>query len=327
MNMINIVKNNLHRALALSNYVILTMSITLALILGASFFTSQAQSLGSIAVIGDIDELDRYKNQFEIHRLEEPPAMSEMVRNKYDAVLTKEQNGQYEVFTLRSEEFKVNLEQSFSGTLASTDIKLEARGTATNILGFLLMYILIQGIMFMKFFSEDKENGTFKRIVTGPVGIKGYLVSQFITTFLLIYIPTFTVLIFSKEILKIDLGLSYFCYSWLLTLIVFIAAAAAICITAFVEKEDNAMTLAGAIIVLTSLLSGAFYTIDHNNWIIKTFNSILPQTFVLRIVQGVEQELLASSYFPEIAYLLLTTMLLFTVGLWVCRKRFNRGAY
>jgi len=127
--------------------------------------------------------------------------------------------------------------------------------------------------------------------------------------------------------LKIDLGLSYLCYSWLLTLIVFIAAAAAICITAFVEKEDNAMTLAGAIIVLTSLLSGAFYTIDHNNWIIKTFNSILPQTFVLRIVQGVEQELLASSYFPEIAYLLLTTMLLFTVGLWVCRKRFNRGAY
>ena len=327
MNMINIIKNNLHRAFALRNYVALTMSITLALILGATFLTSQAQSLGRIAVIGDIGEIVHYVNQFEIHQLEEPPAMSEMVRNRYDAVLTRQQDGQFEVFTLRSGEFKALLEQFLDDPAAASGIELKTRGTATNILGFLLMYILIQGIMFMKFFSEDKENGTFKRIVTGPVGIQGYLASQFITTFLLIYLPTFTVLIFSREILKVDLGLSYLYYSWLLALIVCIAAAAAICLTAFVEKEDNAMTLAGAIIVLTSLLSGAFYTIDHNNLIIKTFNSILPQTFVLRIVQGVEQELLVSSYLSEIAYLLLTTVLLFTVGLWVCRNRFNRGAY
>lgn len=327
MNMINIVKINLYRAIALKNYVILTMSITLALIMGATFFTSQAQSLGRVAVIGDIDELDLYKNQFEIHQLEEPPAMSEMVKNKYDAVLTKQQDGQYEIFTLRSEEFKIHLEHSLNGSAESAGVKMKTRGTATNILGFLLMYVLIQGIMFMKFFSEDKESGTFKRIVTGPVDIKVYLAAQFITTFLLIYIPTFTVLVFSKGILKVDLGLSYMHYSWLLALIVSIAAAAAICITAYVEKEDNAMTLAGAIIVLTSLLSGAFYTIDHNNLIIKTFNSILPQTFVLRIVQGVEQELLATSYAPEIAYLLLTIVLLFTVGMWVCRSRFNRGAY
>ncbi len=327
MKITNIIKNNLHRAVNFRNYIILNMSITLILIMGATFFTSQAQSLGSIAVVGDLDELHHYKNQFEIHLLEEPPAMSEIVRNKYDAVLLRQGSGEYEVFTLRSDEYKAQLEKSLVGTLSGTGDHLETRGVATNILGFLLLYILLQGIMFMKFFSEDKENGTFKRMIAGPVGIAGYLAAQFATTFLLIYIPTFAVLIFSREMLKVDLGLSYLYYSWLLALIVFIAAAAATCIAAFVEKEDNAMTLAGAIIVLTSLLSGAFYTVDHTNWIIKAVGSMLPQTHILKIVQGVEQNLHMSLYTLEVAYLIFTTLILFSAGLWVCRNRFNQGYY
>ncbi len=327
MNIINIVKNNLHRAVSLRNYFILTMSISLVLIMGATFFTSQAQSLGNIAVIGDIDELHHYNNQFEIHLLAEPPAMSEMVRNKYDAVLTMQGNGEYEVFTLRSDEFKAQLEQALTGSATVVGDNPGTRGVATNILGFLLMYILIQGIIFMKFFSEDKENGTFKRISAAPVGMIGYFAAQFFTTFILIYIPTFTVLIISSELLRIDLGLSYLHYSWLLALIATTAAATATCITALVEKEDNAMTLAGAIIVLTSLLSGAFYTIEHNNWAIIAINNILPQTHILKIVQGVEQNLQPSLYAFEIVYLLFTAIILLMTGLWVCRNRFNQGYY
>ncbi len=327
MNMINIVKNNLHRTVSLRNYFVLTMSVSLVLIMGATFFTSQAKSLGNVAVIGGVDELQHYNNQFQIYLLEEPPTMSEMVRNKYDAVLTIQENGQYEVFTLRSDKFKAQLEQSLTGSVTVVGENAGSRGVATNILGFLLMYMLIQGIIFMKFFSEDKENGTFKRIIAAPVDIKGYLAAQLITTALLIYIPAFAVLIFSGQILRVNLGLSYFHYSWLLGLISITASALATCITALVEKEDNAMTLAGAVIVLTSLLSGAFYTIDHHNWVLKAFNSILPQTHILKIVQAVELNLQISFYTLEIAYLLLTTVLLFTIGLWMCRNKFNQGYY
>src|SRR5262249_24246533 len=152
-------------------------------------------------------------------------SMSEFVMKKYDAAVIPKENGQIEVKTIKEHDFKEKVESTFQQKSMDSFHQDKVRKVGTNILGCLCMFVLLESIMFMSFFTEDKENRTFTRILSSPIRIRKYLFAHFLFTFLIVYVPTFLILIVEKAMFQVDIGFSYLEYSYLLAILVTMATS------------------------------------------------------------------------------------------------------
>ena len=124
--------------------------------------------------------------------LEREPPLSELVASKYDAVVVFDSQGGYEMRTIKSDEFKQTLGTILSDPAAYHADSMESRGKGTNIIGFILMFVLMQGVALMFLFAEDKEKRQIQRIAASPVSFMGYLCAHgFFFTYCTQYLQQF----------------------------------------------------------------------------------------------------------------------------------------
>ena len=326
-NIINIVKNDFRRTASNRSYVLISLGITFSLILLAVFFTSRFEIKGNIAVITDGGAPEIRSGHLNITRLDAPPPVSQLVMNRYDAVVTVEGNGKFRIDTIKSKEYKDML----AGLLqdpGAADVKgHDPRGAGVNILGYLIMFLLIQGLFFMNYFTEDKERRNLRRVLASPVSMGSYLAGHFIFNFMMLFLPTMAVLLVSKELLKVDIGLSYAQYSFLLAVLCVLSSAFGLLMTAAVEKGDNVMAFASSLVVLTSILSGSFSAVNTGSTAVNRLFGLLPQKSYLVLAQGLENGRPLTGLLPQLAYMLLLSALLAGLGAAICAKRFNEGRY
>jgi len=322
-----IIKNNYLRALANKNQIIVVLLMSFFSILFAVYFTSKLEVKANIAVVTSQENFQMDSKYIKFKILEKEPAKSELVMNKYDAIVFDRGNGKFDIKTLKSKSFEQMLRNALKDPSSFKPLKSERRGVGTNILGYLIMFILLQGLMFMNFFSEDKQIRTLKRVAISPASIGGFLVAHGLFNYIMVYIPTFLVLIISREVLKINIGFSYLQYTFLLGLITLLSTAFALFVSSIVEKVDNVSTAGATIIVLTSLLSGSFYSFNNKNVIFNGFVSLLPQKNFMSLVQGIEQGNSFVNYLPQFSYIIILSLALFVMGSMICKKRFNEGRY
>lgn len=321
-----ILKNHLHRAVANRHAILTTLGMTLMTLFLAIYFTSQFEMKSHIAVVTDAQSLKFQTRQFQMSILEEVPPTSALVRNKYDAVLIDRGDGQYDILTLKNEDFKERLQQAITDPEAAASADDTTRGIGTNIFGFLVMLVLLEGLLFMNFFTEDKQYGTFKRTVVSPAGIGRYLIAQCLFTFSIIYVPTLGLLMIVKEVFGIDIGFAYSMYAFLLAMLACLAAAFALFMAAIIEKTDNMLSFSASIIVLTSLISGSFYAKTHDG-IMETMTQWLPQKQFLTVVQGLERQESLFDFLGEIGYVFCFALVLLGTGIGICTRKFRQGHY
>ncbi|MFD0869064.1 ABC-type transport system involved in multi-copper enzyme maturation, permease component [Chlamydia abortus] len=324
--MAQVFKNNVYRMMNRKAYLLLTLSITIAVMALAIYLTSALEMKGRIAVVGEPDSLPANVRQaYKVEPLDAAPPKSQLVRNKYDAVLTDQGNGSYSIEAIKGEPITAKLEQALAhpDRLVTADGK---RGVGTNILGFLVMVILLEGFLFMTFFPEDKANGTFRRMLTSPVRAGSYLFAQCLFCWIIVYVPTFGLMAAASQLLHIDIGLGLLQYAWLLGLLALVATAFALFMSSWIENSDQMMTLAGSLILLTSLLSGSFYSFTPEGGM-KWLVAVLPQKQFLTVVQALEREAAMEDWAWSVGYLLLLSGLFFLAGWGLCRKRLAEGRY
>lgn len=322
---ISILKNNVHRMMSRKTYLLASLGLTIAVMALAIYFTSQFEMKGSIAVVGSKESLPASLQNYRVEQLDQIPPKSQLVRNKYDAVLVDDGSGRYTVETIKGGEMKANLQQA----LVHPDNPIQhetKRGVGANLLGFLTMLIFFEGIIYISFFSEDKLGGTFRRLAVSPAPINRYMAAHCMFCFILIYVPAYVLIAAAGNLLHLDIGFSLFQYAWLLGILALLATAFALFMTAWVENYDNTVMLAGSIIVLTSLLSGNFYTFTPEG-IMKWVIEVLPQKQFLVIVQGVEQQASVAEWFGAVIYLFILSGTLLAGGWIICRKRLVEGRY
>lgn len=259
--------------------------------------------------------------------------------------------GEIEVFTVKSVAFKTKLLQALTlpatkATLpASQDTKSRVksksdplttagnaspeeatRGIGANIVGYLVMFILLGGLLFMDFFTADKQKGTFKRIATSPAGIGRYLAAQYAFTFAFVFVPSLALLVATKEVFRLDIGFTYGEYAFLLALLALLSSAFALVVTAAMEKADNIFSFGSSVIILTSLLSGSFFALAKDS-AIAYVSHVLPQKHVMTLAQGFERQAPLADYVGEISYVLLFVAVSFAVGVVICARKFRTGNY
>lgn len=306
--MINILRNNFYRTLSRKNYIIVSIIMTAVSIFCAVYFTAKFQVKGNIALVTQNEPIVSKSKYINIKVLKEAPPKSELVMNKYDAIVLDKGSGKYEVQTIKSDDFKKMIENAIKNSKAFKSENKDTRGIGTNIIGYVLMFLMMQGILFMFTFAEDREQGQIKRIATSPMPFLKYLMSQFLFTFAFIFIPAYTTLILMKECIGFSIGFSLFQYMILLAVSCALSTAVSMFINSLVKSSDTANMIGSAIVTLTTILAGSFYSFDKSSTILDKAIWILPQKDFMSFTQGLENGKSISSILPQIVYVVLVTV-------------------
>ncbi|PZM66076.1 ABC transporter permease [Paenibacillus dendritiformis] len=327
--MVYVLHQNWLRLMSRKAIVAITSVMTIAAVAAALLLTSSNDSRGSLVFVSAASEAREASiaglHDFQVKRLAETPRRSELVRNKYDAVIIDEGDGSYTIETIKSEEYATMVRQA----LEHPDQPLpeaEKRGTGANVAGFIMMFVLLQGMFYMNFFAEDKVQGTLRRIVASPMSVMTYLAAQVLFCFLLISVPAYLCIAGARLLLHADIGFTLLQYSWLITVLSLLAAAFALFITVCIDEIDNAVTTASSLILVTSLLSGGFYTVEHEG-VMNMLTYWLPQRQYMAAVTSLERGAAYGDAVWPVLYVLVLSGILFAAGAIICRRRCRAGRY
>lgn len=94
---------------------------------------------------------------------------------------------------------------------------------------------------------------------------------------------------------------------------------------AIVENPDDAMAVSSTVIIVTSLLGGAFFTFEHTDAWMQWLTGMLPQRSLMALAEGLEQGLPWSDALGPILHIV--AMALGAVGSLTTAGRFLEGRY
>jgi ABC-2 type transport system permease protein len=281
--MLKLIKGILYRMVNNKAYLITPLVITPIIIAVALYFSSSMITKANIGVVG-VDDINLKSNEINIIKLKEEVPLSDLVKNKYDAVVTFN-NGKVTVDTIKDNNFKDKLEKLLNGEQVVIK-EGEKRGVAANIVGFLTMFVLALGVMLYKFFFNDKK-GISNRIISSNITYEQYVVSHFVSVFVMILTPIEIVTLLAKVVLNLDTSVTVLQLVFIVFVLSLLAAAYGLLIASIVKDEESASMLGIMFNITTTLIAGSFFTISNNN-IINSIGKLLPQRHILNFTMSLE---------------------------------------
>ena len=304
MSFLTIVKNNFLRYGQRPTNAIVMLVLTVLTVVFAVVFTPQMQMKGHIALVAGDDSLLKGAAAFEVTRVDAEPAMSDLMLNKYDAVVIGNGDGTYEIKTIKDAAVKDAIDFAIahpSEVLPGAD----ERGVGANILGYLSFFILLQGVMFILPYSDDKESGVFKRIGTSPVSAGTYIAAHCASNFLLVFTPAFAVIAVAKLVFGAELGFAFAAFAGFLALLALLSTTFAVLVATLVKRMENCSIIGSVTMMLTTLLAGSFVSFSSTRPAFDAAISILPQKSFLTLTRGIEQGHALAGYLPQLAHIVL----------------------
>ncbi|HDX9579496.1 TPA: ABC transporter permease [Bacillus pseudomycoides] len=327
--MINLFRNRLERMLT-KKAVILVAVVIIPLMIGISiYFSGQTLLKDTIAFVTDDPQSIPSDPRINIVQVDETPPLSSLVLGHYNYLVEKK-GSSYKVTTLKTESDKKNIEQFVNtGRLPKSyqgEDQIHAeRGPGTNILGFISMLILMQGVALTTLYPEDRMLKTFRRILTSPVNAKKYMFVQSIFTFICLYIPSYLAIVITSLVTGVDIGYSFGMLAILLGILTLLATGFSIFMASIMEQNISLVT--SGISIVTCLLGGCFIAFTSNNTIFDTFCNILPQKAFMTLIHGVELGQSILEFKGQLIYLFVWTVILWFIGVFVTNRRVHKGMY
>lgn len=323
-----LLKNKFERIIHKKAVLVIAFFVMPLLIAVAIFFAGQSTTKEKIAVLTQEQGLDLQCEQYEIEYVRTAPALSQLVQGEYAACVTKADDGSYMVVSLKSEEDKAAITTLFQtghfpAGYKSDDRKRQERGVGTNILGFITMLVLMQGVALTALYPEDRINKTFRRIMTSPVSVGSYLTAQQIFTMVCLYLPTFAAICVIHFISGTNIGYPLGMTALLLLPITLLATAFALFISTVLDRNTNLVT--SGISIVTCILAGCFVPIVTDNPVFSWLLRWIPQTEYITLVHGIEFGGHLGEYMGAAIYILLWTVLLWTAGIVVTTRKIEKG--
>lgn len=281
--MINVIKGILYRMINNKAYLIMPVVITPIIIAVAIYFSSSFVTRPNIGVVGDYN-VNFNSDEIDITRLESKVPLSDLVKNKYEAVISFE-NGKAVVDTVKGDDFKSKVERIANGEKFTFEDG-EKRGIAANIVGFITMFVIALGVMLYRFFFDDKK-GICKRVISANISYEQYVLSHFISVFLIIFVPTVIITVLSKELLNLDTRVTTLELAFIVLVLSLLSSAFGLLMSSVAKEMESASMLGIMVNIITTLLAGSFFTISNNN-LINTIGNVMPQKHILDFTIALE---------------------------------------
>lgn len=308
--MLAVFKNNCNRLWEEKMYLVVSLILMIVAISAAILLTAHIETKGNLAlVVPDQQVLSERESAlmanpyFNVTVLETTPETSALVQSRYDAVVTINADGNDAITTIKNPAFKTMVETALANPTGFAPDNRPIRQTGTNILGFMMMFLLMQGVLYARFFAEDKEKHLIRRIAMSPLPFGHYLLGHGLFIFLIIAVPSFLVLGVAA-LMGIDIGFSLPVYAGLIGVLALLATAFALFLNSFFEVADTANMLGSAIIILTSILAGSFYSLSKEATLFDKLLHLLPQKDFINFVNALEKGSLSQSTFAQLVYVL-----------------------
>lgn len=319
--MLTIIKNDWNRMKVQRMFLYVAMGLTICSVILAVVLTGKLKPKMNLAVVGSVSaEAQRVntKGRADVTVLDKMPAFSALVQGRYDAVLSYGKDGSRRITTVKSDKFVKQLTAVPDGKYGMADGE-QKRQIGTNIIGYMLMFLLMQGILYARLFAEDKEKHQMERIVCSPIPFWKYLAGHVVFVWILIFTPAMLVIGVMK-LIGISVGFSLWQYLLLIGLEALAAAAFALFLNAFFCTADTANMVGSCIVVLTSVLSGSFYDMGGTKDAVSKILYILPQKNLMLFSNAWEKQLLNKNAVIGLIYVIICIVLFLAIGVAKTRK-------
>lgn len=315
-----IIKNNFNRLKTQKSRFFVYCLLSMGAILAAIFFQNHSEKLGTIAVNANQIELQS-SAYMEIVNLTEEPPLSDLVLQKYDAFVSLDSNNQYKIETIKGKDFEQTLIAVLDNPNVNFHDDIAPRSVGTSIIGFLMMFILMQGSSLMFLFSQNKEQGQLTRIATAPTSLITYLLAQLSFAFIVLLVPPIVMFLLINLFSPVLIGFSLGMFIGLIAFVCLLSTTFALFLNAIVRNGDSANMLASSLIVITSILAGCFYPFEPSNPIAQKSINLLPQKIILNTSTQLENHAFSSSQYPYSIVLIVLIMCFFIIAKHATKKQ------
>lgn len=324
--MLEIIKNNWNRLLEEKQYLFTSLILTICSIVAAIVLTSTVETKGNLAVVtfgntnlAENAELLADNPYFNVSVLTSSPPKSDLVQNRYDAIVLMSEDGSYKIETIKSKELMLIVSTFLKDPMSFVPNKDDSRKIGTNIVGYMLMFLLLQGVLYARFFAEDKEKHMVERIIMSPIAFRNYLLGHVIFMCLLIFIPSFGVILVAK-LIGVDIGISLLAYAGLIGMLAILATGFSVMLNSFFCIADTANMLGSSIVLLSSVLAGSFYSLSKKDSIFDKVLHILPQKDIMDFVDALEKGMVTSDITWHFVYVGILSITFFTIAILKTKK-------
>jgi ABC-2 type transport system permease protein len=324
--MLEIFINDWNRLLEEKLYLIVSMILTICAVLAAIVLTNTIQTKGNIAlVVPDAQAVTEASSKFanssyfNVSILETAPPKSQLVQNRYDAIVTVAEDSSYNIEVIKSDELKERITLAFKNPDTFVPNSSTQRNIGTNIIGYMMMFLLIQGLLYARLFAEDKEKQMIKRVVLSPIAFRNYLLGHAAFMLAMIFMPTFGVIVAAK-IVGITVGFSLWVYAGLIAVLAMLSTAFALFLNSFFCVADTANMLGSSIIILSSILAGSFSALTKEDTVVDKLLHLLPQKDFINFTNALEKGSLTANVNGQFLYVIGLSILFFAIAVIKTRK-------
>lgn len=350
--MLTVLKNNWVRIMQQKQYLVTAVLLTSLAAAAAILLTNRLQTTPDVAVLGGRAEY--LEAECSVTYPEKAPARSELLMNRYDAVVKLADDGSFDIETAKGDAYRERIQAAVQagqgaqqtgntaapGSAGNTVIAdntgragglndkgitagQETRQVGTNIIGYMMMFLLMQGILYGRMFAEDKEKHLIERIAVSPMSFGGYLAGQAVFIWALVFVPSFIMVCIAK-LAGEDTGFTLAQFAFLLVLCSMLSTCMALFIHSFFMTADTGNMAGSCVAVLTSVLSGTFYDLGGgSSWADRALY-LMPQKNLMRFADLWERGKLNQDAVTSLIYVIIISAVFISIGMLKTRKDYVR---
>ncbi len=153
-------------------------------------------------------------------------------------------------------------------------------GYEMAILGVLVMFVGLNIITAAGgYILDEKQNGTWQRILVSSTSYWQLIAGYFIKIFALAWLQALILLLSSKYLFGAPWNQGYWEMIVVITVYIFAMTGLGLFIAGFLKSQGQVQIVAVALVMVGTMLGGVFFPIDTSSAVIRVINSISPQSW------------------------------------------------
>lgn len=248
-------------------------------------------------------------------QVDQPVKESELILQKFDAYV-EEHHGQLRLQSIKSQE----QEKAMLAILQQGVLPDKTQEKGKTIYGYMMMFIMIQALVYLMLFGNDKEQHMLTRLQVTPLSKLTYLVAHVSFAMIATFLPAF-LCIMAASLLGFAIGFTLLQFTLLLSCLAFVSVSIAFLINTLIDSADTANMITSALFILTSALSGCFASIQQSG-ILEKVISLLPQKQLLIVADAFTASWTTDAIYALCYVIALALLCLLLAGI-RCRKIFR----
>ncbi|UNC92220.1 ABC transporter permease [Candidatus Contubernalis alkaliaceticus] len=155
-------------------------------------------------------------------------------------------------------------------------------------LGVLVMFVALNIITSAGgYILEEKQNGTWHRILASSTSYWNIMAGYFIKLFMMAIMQSAVLLLSSKYLFGAPWNQGYLEMVVVLIVYIFTMTGLGLFLAGFLKSQGQIQAVAMAVVMIGTMLGGVFFPIDNSNTIIRVIASISPQSWAANTLKEI----------------------------------------